>query len=483
MSFSLRFLRVLIPSVLTLGFMSPDAQALDFDWKGQFRAETNSIFGYSNSPATSPSSFVGGYSVPLNGDTPANFQNLFLSLKPRILVNDNVSIHGDLWFNAPDTGLFGSNEPSRPTYSSSQTGTAALSARAFFTEIATDFGTVRLGRMPLQYGLGLVWNSEPGKRSRLPSYGDAMTLTTKFGAFKFSPIFVKYRQQNSSATSKALDSGITDYALSLSYANDDEQLDVGLLFLRRLAGQNSGVTNPFGVSNSTALSTSTAGYAYNLWDFYAKKKSGILTLSAEVPIASGLVASQTYSTVAGAVKARADFSDRWNVKLNAGSASGQSSSNSSTKLTAFYFHPDYRPGLLMFNYNYFNIANGSGSFYDNPVSNARFLSLAGEYASGKFSHELLGLIGMADQVADGTSNYFNVRTGNYYEMGTAGPAQGKGLGFELDYSLGYDWDEYTRFGIDTGLYFPGSFYAFSGDDPSNTTKTIFGTQFNMMVRF
>ena len=480
MSFVHQALRVLIPSVLTVGFLSPDAQALDFDWQGQFRAETNTIFGYSNAPATPPAATT-GYSVPLNGDTPANFQNLFLSLKPRILVNDNVSIHGDLWFNAPDTGLFGSNAPTNPSFSNTTTGNALLSARAFFTEVATDFGTFRIGRMPLQYGLGLVWNSDSGRRSRLPSFGDAMTLVTKLGAFKFSPIFVKYAQQGpAGATNPALNSGITDYALSLSYTNDDEQLDVGLLFLRRLAGQNSGVIDPFGTTPTPPASLSTAGYAYNLWDFYAKKKSGIFTVAAEVPIASGLIASQVYSTVAGAVKARADLSENLNVKLNVGSASGQS--NSTSKFTAFYFHHDYRPGLLMFNYNYLNIANGSGSFYNNPVTNARFLSLGGEYSSGKFSHEVLGLFGMADQTADGVNPYFNSWSG-HFQPDAGGIVQEKGLGFELDYSLGYDWDEFTRFGIDTGLYFPGSFYKFSGSSTPNTIKTVFGAQFGMTVKF
>jgi hypothetical protein len=260
-------------------------------------------------------------------------------------------------------------------------------------------------------------------------------------------------------------------------------LDVGLLFLRRLAGQNSGVIDPFGTAPVPPTAPTTAGYAYNLWDFYAKKKSGIFTIAGEVPIASGLVASQTYSTVAGVVKASATLTDHWNLKVNAGSASGQGTTTGSTKLTAFYFHPDYRPGLLMFNYNYLNIANGTGSFYDNPITNARFLSLSGEYSSGKFSHELLGLLGMADQVADGTtSQYFNTWSG-HYETGIAGPSQGKSLGFEMDYSLGYDWDEYTRFGIDTGLYFPGSFFAYGGTGTSNVTKTIFGTQFNMTVKF
>ncbi|MBU6154187.1 MAG: hypothetical protein KGP28_07780 [Bdellovibrionales bacterium] len=462
-------IRVWIASVLTVGFLSLEAQALDFDWQGQFRAETNTIFGYSNAPSTGTS----GYSVPLRGDSPANFQNLFLSLKPRVLVNDNVSIFGDLWFNSPDQGLFGSNPlDGAPRFSNTVTGNGLISARAFFAEVATDFGTFRVGRMPLQYGLGLVWNSDSSRRSRLPSFGDAMTLVTKLGAFKFSPIFVKYQQQRGVVTAN---SGITDYALNLSYSNDDEQLDVGLLFLRRLAGSNAGVTDPL------SFTSGTSGYGYNLWDFYAKKKSGIFTLEAEVPIASGLVASKSFSSVAGAVKAKADLSEQLSLKANVGSASGQASTPSPDKFTAFYFHPDYRPGLLMFNYNYRNIASGSGSFFDNPITNARFLSLSGQYMAGKFSHEVLGLFAMADQVANGSGKYFNTLSGSYQDDG--GSSQEKGLGFELDYSLGYDWDEYTRFGIDTGLYFPGAFYKFSAGSTPNDVKTVFGAQFGMTVKF
>ncbi|NDG83412.1 MAG: hypothetical protein EBX52_00050 [Proteobacteria bacterium] len=450
------------------------------DWKGEFRGETNTLFGYAQD-ATS----VSGYAVKNNNDSPANFQNLFFSLRPRVLVNDNVSIHSNLWFNSPDSGFFGSNTVTNrtPTYHGVQSGTGTLTAREFFAEVATDFGTFRVGRVPLHYGLGLVWNSEGGLKSRLPSNGDAMTLNAKFGALKLSPGFVKYQQASVVGGSMQPLSGISDYSLGISYSNDDEQLDIGLLFLRRLAGQDSGVVNPFFTDAYVPGGpVASAGYAYNIWDFYAKKRSGIFTVAAEVPIASGIVASQQYSTVAGAVKASAAVSDHWKLKADVGSASGQGNA-ATNKLTAFYFHPDYRPGFLMFNYNYQNIANGTGSYYDQPVTNARFFSFAGEYSSGKFSHEFLTLIGFADQVADGANNFFNTQLGRF-ETATPGiTAQGKNLGFELDYGLGYDWDEFTRFALDLGLYVPGSYYDFNNTATPSTHKSVFGTHLSMAVKF
>jgi hypothetical protein len=307
-----------------------------------------------------------------------------------------------------------------------------------------------------------------------------MSLTTKLGSFKVTPAFVKYQQARlSTGVSPAAipDSGITDYALNLSYQNEDEQMEAGLQFMRRLAGPSAGILDPFSTNAATPV-----GYAYNVWDFYAKKKAGMMTYAVEVPLASGLVASQSYSTVAGALNARADLSDSWNLKFNAGAASGQGA-DSTNKLTAFYFHPDYRPGLILFNYNLRNLANGTGSVYDNPITNARFFSLSAGYSRGKFSHEWLALYAFADQVADGTNPFFNTWNGQSEAATPGAPAQGRALGFEFDYSLGYDWDESTRFGADLGLFFPGTYYAFSNSAVQNTLKTVFATNLGMTVKF
>jgi len=465
----------LVLSALTLGFFGAEAQALDLDWQGQFRVEANSIYGYSSSPAvTTPA--ISGYSIPANGDSPASFQNLFLSLKPRVLVNDNVTIYSDLWVNTPSAGFFGSNSPVAGSfhYSSTEAGNGALSARTLYAEVATDFGIFKAGRIPLNYGLGLVWNSGASRRSRMPSNGDALSLNAKFGAFKFTPYFVKYGQDFSSSGSSQ-QSGRSDYALNLSYTNDDEQLDLGLLFLRRIAGPNSGVLSPFSVTGSAV----TSGYVYNIWDLYAKKRSGIVTVSGEIPISSGLVASVPYNSIAGALKAEAAVSDHFKLKADFGTAAGQGSDKS--KLTSFAFHPDYRPGLLMFNYNLFNLATNNGNAYYNPVTNTRYFSLGGEFTSGKFTHEILGLLAIADQVSDGVNPYFNTWQGYY--TAAASDVQSKGMGFEMDYNLGYDWDEATRFGVDLGLYFPGAYYNLGAAGTPNTTKAVFGTNLSMNIKF
>jgi len=481
---------------------SNSSKALDLDWHGQFRAEDNTLFGYTHNVAypsgqTNPNN---GYTVPYNGDSPATFQNLFLRLDPRVLVNDNISIHSDIWLGTPDKGAFGNDASSGKnaySFSSTSTGNASITANSLYSEVATDFGTFRVGRMPLNWGLGLVWKADNKGFDRLPSSGDGISLVTKFGAFKFMPAIIKYQNFNqynaatysSNGGAPEGNAGASDYVGALMYTNDDEQVDLGVQFMRRVAGINSNVLNPFSVGVTGAENQTSGSYAYNIWDFYVKKKLGAFKFEAEVPLANGLVAGHTYSTVAGAIKVEAQANEHWKYKANIGTASGQGSMAASNvptaNLSAFAFNPDYRPGFLMFNYNYRNIADQTGSPYDNPVTDARFLALQAEYDTGKWSHGFEWLYAIADTAADGVAGnvYFNTYDKQYQTENAGVAAQSKNLGWEVNYAIGYDWDESIHFGAQTGLYFPGGFYDFNNSATPNSHKTVFGTNVNMMVRF
>ncbi len=494
-------------------FFLPDAHALDLDWHGQFRAETNWLFGYSHGNFGTPVANTDyGYFIPSNGESPAQFQNLFLRLNPRVIVNDNVSLHSDLWLGSPDRGMFGANPTSNATYGSTRTGGANVTANELYAEIATDFGTITVGRAPLNWGLGVVWNNNKNKWDRLPSTGDTVGMVTKLGAFKLMPAFVKYSQgSNFGGTTGGTSfgnnpstlqgsSGVSDYTVGLTYTNDDEQVDLGLMFMRRVAGQNAAIQNPFLVETDSGTPGTTvingnnyngsqfAGYAYNIWDFYVKKQAGIVTLSGEVPLVSGTVSGTSYSSVAAAVQAKAQFNDKWALHVNTGMASGQENVAAGTtppRLNAFYFHPDYRPGFLMFNYNYRNLSNSGLSPYNSPITDAKFLSLSIDDVAGKFTHTLNWLYAVADKTANGINGemYFNTMDGFYHTEGPNSHAQSSGLGWELDYTLAYDWDEAIRFSLETGLYVPGKFYEYNDSTGVNNIKTVFGSSLNFLVKF
>lgn len=486
-------------------FCSVSAHALDLDWHGQFRAETNWLYGYSHGAVGQPNATTdNGYFIPNNGESPGSFQNLFFRLNPDVLVNDNVTIHSEFWLGAPDSSFFGSNASSQFSdrqYTSSQTGNAVISARRFWADIVTDYGLFSVGRAPLHWGMGLVWNQGNGDFDRFPSSGDTVRFMTKFGSFRFIPAFTKYRigtnlggsLDPTSGTTVSGSSGMSDYSLQLTYDNIDEQLELGVMFLRRLAGQNQGAAtgalNPLGTTTGEV-----AGMNYNIWDFYFKKSVGYVDFSVEAPLTSGKIGGTQYSSVAFAGEMKARLGDRWMTKIRAGQADGQENvpaGGASSKITLFSFHPDYRPGFLMFNYNpraFSNSVGGTGlSPYDSPVTNARFLNFEGSYSVTKWEYKTMFTIAQAISTAsdEGGSLYYNSWTRQMETVAAGAKKQSSSMGFEVDTGVGYQWDEATRLNFMTGLYFPGAFYKFSNnaDGSENSLKTVWGTNFQLSVKF
>lgn len=471
------------------------SHSMDLDWHGQFRTETNWIYGYSHGNLLTDNTIDHGYTIPLNGGSPASFQNLFLRMTPRLMVNDNISVYSNVWFGTPDRGIFGGDQSTTNSLvSQTRTGNSTISASTFFAEVATDFGTLSVGRVPLHWGLGVFWNTIENGFDRMPSTADGFRLESKLGAFKFTPAMYKYRAGSNyggastgSGTTLTTNTGFSsasDYSLGLTYDNDDEQMSLGILFVRRLAGMEAQILSPF----STGTPSKT-GYAYNLWDIYIKKKSGIFTASAEIPLVTGLVGNNSYSSVAAAVKVDAQLDDAWKIKFNGGMANGQDNAATAgdaaaAKYSAFAFHPDYRPGLLMFNYNFRNFSDGSASPFNNPITNAQFFALGFDYNNAKWSHGVNAIYAIAMKSAEGVAGgyYYNTLDG-YYKQLAVNAAQEKGLGFELDYSIAYQWDDAVKVGAVAGLYMPGKFFEFSNSATPNVNQTVFGTSVNLNVVF
>lgn len=91
---------------------------------------------------------------------------------------------------------------------------------------------------------------------------------------------------------------------------------------------------------------------------------------------------------------------------------------------------------------------------------------------------------MAITSADGNAPnaYFNYSE-RYYRQQNGSSAQGKNLGFEVDFNLGYRWDDSIQFGLEMGILKPGAFYEYSNSGTPNALKTIFASMLNMRVDF
>jgi hypothetical protein len=167
------------------------AQALDLDWSGQFRSEANFVLNYGLGGDKDAVSVGEGYTIPGGGSQDASFQSLFLKLRPKVIVNDTISIKSEWWAGDPVYGFFGSAAPyslDQKQFYSNQSRGGLLTAQRYYAEFLSDIGTVVVGRAPLHWGLGLVWNSQPENLwDRYPTTGDSIRLVSKFGAFTVIP--------------------------------------------------------------------------------------------------------------------------------------------------------------------------------------------------------------------------------------------------------------------------------------------------------
>jgi hypothetical protein len=498
---------------LFVGTFLNHAYGLELDWSGQFWSEFNYVHNYSLDNGGSPTDPTrvgqGGYYIDSAGSRDASFQNLFLRLRPKVVVNDNIYIKSEIWFGDPIYGIFGNAVPyqiDQRQYYSSQSRGSTLSAQRFWGEFLSDVGTFQVGRVPLHWGLGIVWNAGDNLWDRYMSTGDGVRWIAKFGSFSFIPSFILNSTGNTIGGACVFNAagtcvpqggigGVSDYSLVFKYENTEDDLEIGVNVLRRLGGggqdPNGGVLAP------GAKPESTAGMNFITYDLFARKKLNTLTLGAEVPITNGNLGQANYSTVAIAGEADWKPNDTWNFLLKAGYAPGQPSFTDSTlaDYKAFYFNPNYHIAMIMFNYQLANFAgpqtlnnpnaraSALASPYDNPIVDAQYISVSSQIKPWeKWTIRPLLAYAVAPKTAANGEKFFNYWTRSI-ETNNTGKSQGSSLGWEFDLGLTFQWDEYFQFSLDNGLFFPGSFYAFSNTPTENATNVVFATSVRIGVNF
>jgi hypothetical protein len=505
---------VFVPVILTLGFIQT-ASALELDWSGQFRSEFNYIKTYTLDGNATQNGLDAarvagkGYYIPEGGSNDAQFQSLFLKLQPKLIVNDNISIKSEWWVGDPVYGFFGSAAPydfDKQQYNETYSRGASITAQRIWGEFLTDFGTLKIGRAPLQYGLGLVWNSGDDLWSHYESTGDTVSLVSKFGAFSFIPSFVSYSTGNNiggncqgpnsvtapqGCTPLAGSGGLSDYSLQIKYENLDEDFDAGLNFIRRIAG---GAQDP---TSGTQWDGGATSLNYNTYDIYVKKKVGKLSMAAEIPVVNGSAGGVSYSTWAFAAETDLRTSDSWDLGLKFGHAPGQPNDVSQVPASykGFYFNPNYQVALIMFNYQFANFAGPNtlnnpnvapaklASPYDNPIMDANYVAFTPTLHADKWQFHATYLFAKAPDTAAPNSFFWNNRLRQNVSNATT-ETQSTSLGWEMDYGAQFQYDQYFVFKLDAGVWFPGAFYAFSnapGDD--NPTNAVLAAVARVGVSF
>lgn len=509
-------MRHVLPIIFTLflGFGSTAAHALDLDWSGQFRAEAHWVTDYQmeNSTGRDVGRYQkGGYYIPGGGSDEAHFQTLFMKLKPKVIVNDNIYLKSEWWVGDPVYGLFGNATPypaDQRQYYSTQTRGSTIQASRFWGELMSDVGTFQVGRAPMHYGLGIVWNSGDQVWDRYQSTGDMIRLVGKFGSFSFVPSVIKYSMGNNIGGSCSYNSvtglcdptagggGVSDYSLMIKYENPDEEMEGGVNFIKRIAGPGQDPAAGYRGITQPGATPASSGMNFNTWDLYLRKKLGKLSIAGELPLTSGDIAGLEYKTFAVALETKYAPNDTWDFFVKGGHAPGQPNLNTATasKYRAFYFHHNYKIALIMFNYQLANFAGPNSvnnpnqsqaslaSPFDNQITNANYINWGGAFNTEKWVFRTNWALASARESAEKNQAFFNSWEKRYY-TNVPNTSQDTSLGWEMDYGTTFKWDDALQFMFDFGWYFPGDYYKFSNAANPNNVSSVFASVFKVGVNF
>lgn len=471
-----------VAGLAALGF-SPRAEALTLDWGGYFRADYNYVGNY-----------VGDSTAGVNTDRNTSYSTVFMKLRPRVLVNDNVIVRSEWDIGDQVYGVFGRGitREERSDVLGTDKAPFPIGARRIWLDVHTDFGTVQVGRAPFHWGLGAIFNAGDNPSDRFQSTMDTIRLVSKFGYLSVMPLYAKNalgrslggaRNPINAVPPTAFDTvasgsdDVTDYGLALRYENPEEEIEGGALYLKRTASDSQNSYYYRGAF-PRSFATGANGMNLKLINVYAKKTFKRLEIGAELPTFSGTVADITessarnsYSAIGFAGEAALKY-DTWRHSLKFGMAPGQEAAagtgagNRGNSFKAMNFHRAYKLGLILFNYNLQNFGAGNPdavpgsptsadrvvSPYDASITNARYVMFSTEKRWEQWGVNAGVVWAQASQSAKAGRDFFNSQTHSWYK---ADGDQGKNLGVEIDVGARYNWDDNISFGLDAGLLLPG----------------------------
>ncbi len=513
-----------ITSLLIILFAT-NAFALQLDWNGQYWFENhwlNNAQLERGRPATDNDQELinnGGPYVPGTGKRNVVWYSNFLKLKPKAVVNDSINIKSELHIGSPIYGFYGRGFPQdkeRMHFTGLQKSSATITAQRYWANLITDFGTMEVGRAPKHWGLGAIWNSGDQLFDHYQDTQDTFRIISKFGNFWLMPSISKVALGNNvSGASDAAgntiegDDDVTDIDIAAKYDNPEEDFELGFMWTRRVGSfsQQGIVYNDLGVGG-TSVGTNRVGF--NIYDIYAKKKTGRYSFGGEFPLFTGnlgaLDGDKEFTYKAWALIFEGNFtSDLWDIGLKAGHVPGQPNGDASagqpagqravsagdTTFRTVYLNQNYGLGLIMFHYNLWGMARNNpntvaaislNSPFDNPIVNANYLALTPQLKLDKWTLKWGIITGWASNTAQKGKNFYNYNRRRFYN---AQRDQEKFLGKEFDFGLAFKWDENFTASWDLGLWFPGDYYAFTNNNYNQgmDLKFMFASQFRIGVTF
>ncbi len=496
--------RTLPLAFLILTFAS-QAYALPIDWGGVFAIDSTLIDSFTRSKDTTVSASDGNQVVDrsTSDSNDASFQTYIFRLKPTIVVNDSATLFGEFTTGYGNGGYFGSGDEQvgnnaggagantvGNTLYTYNTYRSNLTVKQLYAKYYSDTATYIVGRQPLHWGMGALFNGGREKFDRHASIEDGIMAELTISNFRLAPFYMKV--DNGSNLDKEDD--IKSTGVMAEYINPEKDFSFGLLFAKRKHRRFSTELNS-GINNISLESAEV-----KITDIYLEKGWSRFNIKVEVPILEGELGNvyteadmAAYASRVSDYKARAfltemkyEFNPKWTAQINAGSITGDNGPSKSPQFQALYLHPNYQIANLLFRYNLYAVnGNNNVNIYDSYMTNTNFLKLMAQYSTDKWVWKLAFIWAKANETASVGNTSFNHQTNKTF---LAVSDQNEDLGYELDLNFEYEWNTNVSIVGALGYHFVGDYFKFTntvqdGEPVLQSVKNSYAAQIQAIMTF
>ncbi|MGE3608810.1 MAG: hypothetical protein AB7I27_04410 [Bacteriovoracaceae bacterium] len=483
-----RLARVVIISTLSIN----SAMALPIDWSGVFGVDTHLLSNIcrtkDNVPTKNASSKTGTEGLP--GDCGANFQTYVFKLNPQIIVNDGVTLKGELSSGYIRGGFAGDNSANNQDgtgnnsyYFTTPAQRSGLNVNQMYMEVYADTALIKLGRMSKHYGLGAIWDNGNDPWDRFFTMYDGAEAEMKIGNFSLIPSWAKISSYND-ANSRAQPNGswdVRETGVVAKYDNKNTDLVASILYAKRFSERKNSLYN----TTTTSGDQDRGKTQVTIIDPYVSKKWNKFKVAFEAPMMSG-----TYGDVYGngdkskiaaksyILEAKYDLNPKWDMGLNAGQISGDKGSTS--KFEATYLHPNYQIADLMFRYHYPSFNEGTKSIFDSSITNTRYYKIFAHYKADKWTWRGAFVMANAMETAKAGSRAYHHEENYAFNSNYK---QKNNMGWEVDFGFDYRWNPNMTVGGYYGYWKVGDYYGYTNTATSLTMSSVHGGGLRATLEF
>lgn len=492
-------------ALFALMISSLPALAIPIDWGGSLAFDTIMInnFRRTNDTVNKVPNTQPGTQGIQSGDDSALFHTYIFKLNPHLIVNDAVSVKGELSTGYARGGLLGDNS----TQNQAGRGTSAyyntvpaqrseMNVNQLYAELYADTALVKIGRYAKGYGVGAVLHEGRGAFDRFYTQYDGLEGQLQVGNFILTPHWARLNSYGQGAANSGgntadrnqpngqADTG--EIGLIAAYDNKSTNTIASVAYTKR-SSEVSGFyrNNAPDSSNPASASNNRSKTNVTMIDIYFEKRWEKFDLKFEVPIINGDIGNIYGGTENSSISSTAILFEstwrpdkKWEYGFHAGQVGGDDGETNSFE--GFQLNPNYHVAELMFRYNYSAFNENRGSIFDSGITNARFFKLHAHYKTDKWTWSMAAITATAMETAKAGQKAWHHEEAYRFD---AIADQGASYGTEIDLGFNYQWNPNVNISGFLAYWLVGDYYSFSNSATKIATTNVLGAGMRLGIDF